>query len=136
MTQPISTTATSALRPSLRLATLAGLLALGACAAAPLLPPTDALQAATLAIAHAEQARAAEHAPVELGNARQELAAARTAVGHEQMIEARRYAERSRASAELAFARTEAAKAAAVNDELRKGNEAMQQEMQRNSGAK
>jgi len=136
MTQPIPSPAPGALRPAQRLAALAGLLALAACAATPLLPPTDALQAATLAIAHAEQARAAEHAPVELGNARQELAAARSAVTLQQMIEARRFAEQSRASAELAFARTEARKAAAVNDEMRKSNEAIKQEMQRNPGAK
>ena len=124
------------LRPSLPLAAVAaGLLALAACATTPT-PPTEALHAASLAIANAEQARAAEYAPAELGQARDELAAARTAVQQEQMVVARRLAEQSRAGAELAFAKTAAAKARAVNDETRKSTEAIKQEMQRNPGAK
>lgn len=123
-------------RPLPLLAAAAGMLALAACATAPLPPPTAALQAAQLAIANAEQARAAEHAPAELSQARRELASAHSAVKQEQMIEAQRLAEQSRAGAELASARTEAAKAAAVNDEMRKSTEAMMQEMQRNPGAR
>jgi len=123
------------LRPSLQLATAAaGLLALAACATATT-TPTEALHAASLAIANAEQARAAEYAPAELGQARDELAAARTAVQQEQMVVAKRLAEQSRAGAELASARTAAAKAKAVNDETRKSTEAIKQEMQRNPGA-
>lgn len=123
--------------PSLKLATTAAaLLALAACATTPPAPPTAALDAAQLAIANAEQARAAEYAPAELSLARQELASARTEVERENMILALRLAEQSRAGAELASARTEAAKAAAVNAEMRKSTDAMQQEMQRNPGAK
>ena len=114
----------------------AGLLATAACATTPMSPPTEALQAAQSAIATAEQARAAEYAPAELSQARQDLASARTAVQQEHMITAERLAQQSRAGAELASARTEAAKAAAVNDEMQKGTEAMKQEMQRNPGAK
>jgi len=117
-------------------AAAAGLLALAACATTPPAPPTAALQAAQLAIANAEQARAAEYAPAELSLAREELASARTEVGRENMILAQRLAEQSRAGAELASARTEAAKATAVNAEMRKSTEAMQQEMQRNPGAR
>jgi hypothetical protein len=115
---------------------VASLLALAACATTPLPPPTQALQAASLAIANAEQARAAEHAPAELSQAREELAAANTAVKNDRMVTAERLAQQSRAGAELASARSEAAKAKAVNDELRKNNEALKQEMQRNPGAK
>jgi hypothetical protein len=122
---------------SLKLATAAaGLLALAACATTPPAPPTAALQAAQLAIANAEQARAAEYAPVELSLARDELASARAEVQRENMILALRLAEQSRAGAELASARTEASKAAAVNAEMRKSTEAMKQEVQRNPGAK
>jgi len=112
-----------------------GLLATAACAT-PLKPPTEALQGAQTAIANAEQARAAEYAPAELSQARQDLASARTAVQHEHMIRAERLADQSRAGAELASARTESAKATAVNDEMQKGTEAMKQEMQRNPGAR
>lgn len=113
-----------------------GLLATAACATTPLNPPTEALQGAQNAIASAEQARAAEYAPAELSQARQDLASARTAVQQQHMITAQRLAEQSRAGAELASARTESAKATAVNDEMQKGTEAMKQEMQRNPGAK
>ena len=121
---------------SLKLATAAaGLLALAACASTPPAPPTAALQAAQLAIANAEQARAAEYAPAELSLAREELASAQNEVKREHMVLALHLAEQSRAGAELASARAEAAKAMAVNDELHKSNEAMKQEMQRNPGA-
>ena len=100
------------------------------------MPPTEALQAAQLAIGNAEQARAAEYAPAELSMARQELASARTEVERQNMIFALRLAEQSRAGAELASARTEASKATAVNAEMQKSTDAMKQEMQRNPGAK
>ncbi len=126
---------TKAPRPSLQLATAAAaLLALAACATTTP-TPTAALQAASLAIANAEQARAAEYAPAELGQARDELAAARTAFQQEQMGVAKRLAEQSRAGAELASAKTAAAKARSVNDETLKSTEAIKQEMQRNPGA-
>lgn len=121
---------------SLRLAAaVAGLLALAACASEPV-PPTQALQAAELAIANAEQARSAEYASLELVEAREKLTAARTAVTQEKMVLAQRLAEQSRVDAELASAKAEAAKARAVNDEMQKSTNALKQEMQRNPGAK
>jgi uncharacterized protein (UPF0264 family) len=112
-----------------------GLLALAACASPPK-PPTAALQAAELAIASAEQARVADYASLELGEAREKLTAARGAVQQEQMVLAGRLADESRVSAELASAKAEAAKAKAVNDEMRKSTETLKHEMQRNPGAK
>lgn len=99
-------------------------------------PPTDALQAAQLAIESAEQARVADYAPTELRDAREDLAAARTAVQDEDMLLARRLAEQSRANAELASAKAEEAKARAVNDEMQKGIDALKQELDRNSGGR
>ncbi|TAJ54686.1 MAG: DUF4398 domain-containing protein [Nevskiaceae bacterium] len=119
----------------LRPALLAALLLATACASAPL-PPTDALQAAELAIRTAEQARVADHASPELGEARDQLTAAQAAVQQENMVEAQRLAERSRLSAELATAKAEQAKARVVNEELQKGTDSLKQEMQRNTGAK
>ena len=118
----------------LRVIAASGLLALVACASVPV-PPTEALRAAEQAIANAEQARAADHASVELGDARKDLAAARTAVQQDQMMLAGRLAVQARTGAELASARAEAAKAKAVNDDMRKSTESLKQEMQRNPGA-
>lgn len=122
-------------RKPLRPALLAMLLFATACASAPQ-PPTDALQAAELAIRNAEQARVADYASPELGEARDQLAAARSAVEKEQMVQAQRLAERARLSADLASAKAEQAKARGVNEELLKGTDSLKQEMQRNTGAK
>lgn len=119
-----------------RYAALAGgLLVLAACASVPM-PPTEALKAAEQAIATAEKARVADHASPELGQAREKLAAANLAVQKEDMVVAQRLAEQSRADAELALARSDAAKAKTVNDEMKTSTEAMKQEMQRNPGVK
>lgn len=96
--------------------------------------PDQALQAAELAIATAEQARVADYASPELGQARDKLTAAREAVAKEEMTSAARLAAQSRADAELATAKAEAAKAQAVNDELGKNINTLEQELQRNSG--
>lgn len=111
-----------------------GLLVLAACASAPA-PPNEALQAAELAITHAEQARVADYASPELGAAREKLTAARAAVQQEKMILAGRLAEQARVDAELAVALAEAAKARVVNDDMQKGIDTLKQEMQRNTGA-
>jgi len=96
--------------------------------------PDQALQAAELAIATAEQARVADYASPELGQSRDKLTAAREAVAKEEMTSAARLAAQSRADAELATAKAEAAKAQAVNDELGKNINTLEQELQRNSG--
>lgn len=119
---------------SLRNASVAvTLLLLTACASTPK-APTHALQAAETAIASAEQARVAEYASLELSEARSKLTAARSEVKKENMVLAERLANESRVNAELAFARTEAAKAAEVNTEMKQGTRDIEQEMQRNTG--
>lgn len=110
-----------------------GLLTLTACMTAPL-PPDQELQAAALAITSAEQARVADYASPELGQAREKLAAANAAAQQEKMVDAKRLAEQSRVDAELAMARAEAIKAKAVNDEMKKSTKSLEQEMQRNTG--
>lgn len=136
MTQTMQTTEPRGRRVSLlrRVAIVAGLLALGACATAPQ-PPNQALQAAELAIANADQARVADTASPELTQARAKLTAARDAVHQEQMVLAERLAEESRADAELASANFELAKALAVNEDMQKSIVDLKQEMQRNNGA-
>jgi uncharacterized membrane protein YeaQ/YmgE (transglycosylase-associated protein family) len=119
-----------ALRP-LMAASLAGILVLvGACASAPL-APDSALDGAKVAIANADKAGAGEHANAELAEARARLTLADNAVKDEDMVVAERFARESQVQAELASARTEAAKAAAVNRDMERGTEAMTEEMQR-----
>jgi hypothetical protein len=120
--------------PRLRIAAgLTGaLLLLAACASTP--PPTDTLKAAEQAISNADKADAGRYAAAELNAARTKLASANDAVKEEKMIIAQRLAEQSRAEAELASARSEAAKAAAVNKEMERGNDALVEETQRKLG--
>lgn len=114
-----------------RAAALAGTLALvAACASAPPAPDA-AIDAAKVAIANAEKSDASHHAGAELGEARQKLASADAAVADENMILAERFAQESRVQAELASARTEAAKAAAVNKEMERGADALNEELER-----
>lgn len=112
---------------------LTSMLALPGCASAPK-APERALQAAEQAITTAEQARVADYASPELGEARRNLTAARDAVKDEEMVLAERLAVQSRSDAELALAKAEAAKARAVNLEMQESIDALKQEMQRNSG--
>jgi len=52
------------------------------------------------------------------------------------MIVAEHFADQSRAEAELAAAKTSAAKANAVNDEMKRSNGTLADEMKRSSGDK
>lgn len=120
--------------PGLRPLVVAGLagmfMLLAACASAPI-APDSALDAAKVAISNAEKAEAGQFASAELGEARDKLASANSAVKEENMVVAERFAQESRVQAELASARTAAAKAAAVNKEMERGADALAEEMQR-----
>jgi len=119
----------------LRIATgLTAFLLIAGCASTPP-APTATLQAAEQAISNADRAEAGRYAAAELSEARTKLASANAAVQDEKMVAAEQLAEQSRAEAELASARSEAAKAAAVNADLKRGNDALLEETQRNSGA-
>lgn len=114
-------------------ATAFGLLMLAGCASTPK-PPDQALQAAEMAITTAEQARVADYASPELGDARKKLAAAHAAVQEKNMVLAERLAEQARADAELATAKASIGKAGVVNEEMKKSTDTIKQEMQRNPG--
>src|ERR1700738_2920892 len=107
-------------------------------AACPSTPPapTANLQAAQQAIAAAERSEAARYAPGELSEAHTKLALADTAVTERKMGVAERFADQSRAEAELASAKTSAAKANAVNDEMKRSNGTLVDEMKRGAGDK
>jgi len=117
----------------LRVATvLAGALMATACASTP--APTAQIQAAQQAIASAERTDASRHAAAELGAAQARLASANTAVQAKEMEAAARLADESRVEADLATARTAAAKARIVNDEMKRSTGTLIDEMQRSSG--
>jgi hypothetical protein len=112
-----------------------GLLMLGACASTPPAPSAN-LQAAQQAIAAAERGEAARYAPGELGEAHAKLTLADTAVTEKKMVLAEHFADQSRAEAELASAKASAIKANAVNDEMKRSNSTLVDEMKRGSGDK
>ncbi|PSJ16000.1 DUF4398 domain-containing protein [Nitrosomonas supralitoralis] len=113
-----------------RASVIAAVFLLIACASPPA-PPTLELSAAEMAITNADKAGIADQASAELREARTKLAAARDAVQQEKMILAQQLAEESRADAELAIAKGEALKAKAVNDELQRNINIIEEEMQR-----
>ncbi len=100
--------------------------------------PTDAFQAADIAIANAEKESASEFAPTEMISARNKIAAARTAVQKSQreadVMRARQLAEEARSDAEFASARARDGRAQAVNADLQKNNDTLREELQRTSG--
>jgi len=114
---------------------ITGVLVLAGCASTPPVP-TAKLQAAQQAIAAAERSEASRYAPGELSEAHTKLTAADTAVTEKKMVVAEHFADQSRAEAELASAKTSAAKANAVNDEMKRSNSTLVDEMKRGSGDK
>ncbi len=114
-------------------ATAASLLALvlSACATVP--PPTDAMATAEAAIARADVSRAGEASAPELRAARGKLESARGAMAGGDMRSATRLVIEARLDADLASARSEAARAQFNVEATRKGNEALRQQALRNS---
>jgi hypothetical protein len=104
-----------------------------ACASTPPIPAPN-LQAAQLAIGNAERVDAATHAAAELSEARGKLSSAQRAVEQEDMLMASHLADEARAEAELAAARSDAAKANAVNQDMKRSTATLIEEMQRKTG--
>jgi len=121
-------------RRRLRIAVPAlALLFVSACASTPPIPATH-IQAAQQAIANAERVDAATHAAAELGEARGKLSSAMHAIEQEDMLTAGQFADEARAEAELAAARSGAAKANAVNQDMKHSTATLIEEMQRKTG--
>lgn len=119
-----------ALRPLVTAGFASVLMLIGACASTPP-APDSALDGARVAISNAEKAEAGRFAGPELGEAREKLALADNAVRDKDMVTAERFAQESQVQAELASARTAAAKARSVNEEMERGADALTEEMQR-----
>jgi len=103
---------------------------MAACSSTPI-APTRALNAAQDAFTVAEQGDARRYSRDELDEARQRLVKAEQAVSGDRMVEAERFAQEALITAELALARTDAAKARKINEEMGKGADALIEEMQR-----
>ena len=94
-------------------------------------PPPD-LSAPRQAVAEADQAGAAEAAPLELRNARQKLEQAATAVERGDYERARFLAAEAAVDAELAEAKARAATVEAAVAELRESIRVLREEIERN----
>lgn len=108
------------------------LLAVG-CATTPP-APSPSLAAARQAITNAERSDARTHAADELAEARERLRLAEGAVRDERMLEAERFADEAKLSAELASAITETSKALESNQELIRSVQALIDETHRTGG--
>ena len=110
-------------------ATLAALLLVlvAGCASGP--PPRDTLAAAEAALARAEEARAADFAPMDLDFARRQHAAAVAALDARDEDSARRLAIQAELNAELAAAKSRAAAARAEVQRLTSENETLRRDL-------
>lgn len=109
---------------------VAPMLLFAACASTPPARPAS-LADAEQAIGAAEKQDASHYAAAELDEARQKLASADKAVAANDLILAERLGQEAEATAELAAARSEAKKAAAINVEMARSTRALTEEMQR-----
>jgi hypothetical protein len=110
-------------------ALLIGAVLLPGCASTP--PPTSQIAVATSAIAHAAAAGAAETAPVEMGQARDKLNRANTALADKDNDTALALAQQAALDAQVAEAKGEAARSRKASDALGEAGRALREEMSR-----
>jgi hypothetical protein len=127
-------TRASVSRRRLRLAVAGMALCVAAAHASSPPNPAPNLQAAQQAIATAEREEAGVHAAAELSEAREKLSSAQQALNGKKLVEAAQLADEARAEAELAAARSGAARADAVNQDMKKSTATLIEEMQRKTG--
>ena len=89
-------------------------------------PPTSEYTAAQTTVEQARSLGAAEHAPVDLNNAEQNLEKAESAMDDEKYEIAARYIERARADAEVAIVKTNSGKSQKAAEEVRESLDALQ----------
>ena len=108
---------------------VATLLALGACASAPV--PTEQLAVTTAAVAQAASVGGQELAPTEMAAARDKLMRAQMAVAAKDNEQALRLAQQAQADAQLAAIKAEGAKARKAQAELDEAARVLREEMAR-----
>ncbi|MGZ4980721.1 MAG: DUF4398 domain-containing protein [Methylobacter sp.] len=96
-------------------------------------PPKDLMAQAEVAIQNAERSGAAQYEPGLLSSARTKLDRAHKQVDENENEDAGRLAEEALVEANLANAKTDAAKEAQQTDEMKKAIEALKQETSRES---
>ena len=104
-------------------------LLLAACASTP--PPTEQMAVSRAALAHAEAAGASEAAPVEMGMAREKMSQARIAFDASSNERASMLAHEAQVDAQLAEAKTEAAKSRKASAAMAESNRVLREEMNR-----
>jgi galactokinase len=107
----------------------AAVLALSACASAPV--PTEQLAVTTAAVAQAVSAGGQELAPTEMSAARDKLVRAHLAVAAKDNEQALRLAQQAQADAQLAGSKAEAMKARRAQTELDEAARVLREEMAR-----
>lgn len=112
------------------LAAFLGLVLLSACVSTPDAPDTSMADARG-AIVDAEKNDARQYAGGELDVARGKLAMAERSIEQEDMVEAERLAREAEVMASLASAKTEAAKAVEINQQMERDAKALTEEMDR-----
>lgn len=105
-------------------------LTLAACASGPP-PPTAQMAVANAAVAHATAAGSAEYAPTEMNMAREKLNRATTAMAAKDHENATRLAHEAQLDAQVAEAKTEAAKAQKAATAMQDAGRALREEMAR-----
>lgn len=107
----------------------AAVLALSACASAPV--PTEQLAVTTAAVAHAVSAGGQELAPTEMSAARDKLVRAHLAVAAKDNGQALKLAQQAQVDAQLAESKAEATKARKAQAELDEAARVLREEMAR-----
>ncbi len=105
------------------------LLGIGACSSTP--KPKNELLLTQAALEAAEASGAKQYAPIELRTAHEQKAQADAYMKKEQYAKARKAADQSLATAELAKAKAELEKSRAAVNESREGLELMETELER-----
>jgi len=108
-------------------------LALASCASVP--PPVEEMASASTSISLAEQAGAAEDAPLEIASARQKLKTARAAMAEEDYVTATRLTEKAQIEAELAQAKAQSATAQRALQQVRESIRLLREEIGTGTGA-
>ena len=108
------------------------LLSLAACATTP--PPTEQMAVSNAALAHAVGAGSAEFAPTEMAMARDKMARANLALNARDNDTALSLAQQAQLDAQLAEAKTEAAKSRKSALALQEAGRVLREEMARKTG--
>ena len=116
-----------------RLLTTVGLCVLAFSACSSRRPPTAKISTADLAVRQASEQTASEHAPLDLRLAREKLDKARAAANDDEYDRAERLAEQALVDAQVAEAKTRAAKSSENRNQTRQNIDTLRREAERSA---